>query len=155
MLQRSWTAEEWGIPSELQGLGPNDVEPDAGPAAQWLPALQAWATARRSAFDLKVATLHSYLDLYLTFGTDIFGCDYAFQYTWFRQREETKNFDLRICIYICLQSDLSHSLVSHCIALSCPKHGSTVKYSFSSLHTFFLLYLPRWLLTLEFFKVVT
>jgi hypothetical protein len=34
MLQRSWTAEEWGIPSQLQGLGPNDVEPDAGPAGQ-------------------------------------------------------------------------------------------------------------------------
>jgi len=30
MQQRSWTAEEWNISSELQGLGPNDVEPEGG-----------------------------------------------------------------------------------------------------------------------------
>jgi hypothetical protein len=143
-------------PRSSRALGPMMLSPTLGrrrsdcpPFRHELPA-QYPRVGALSIF--KAATLHSYLDLYLTSGTGIFGCDYAFQYTWFRQREETKNFDLRICIYICLQSALSHSLVSHCIALSCPKHGITVKYSFSSLHTFFLLYLPRWLLTLEFFE---
>jgi hypothetical protein len=57
-----------------------------------------------------------------------------------------------VYIYVC-RVILLHILVSHCIALSCPKHGSIVKYSFSSCtQFFFIFYLPRWHLTLEFFE---